>query len=69
MIRSGKIGFMATSHIGRLLRKRIEEERLKIAMGLLDGDVAEQRLTYWQGYAAGLQVAMNILDEIEREGE
>jgi len=58
---------MAISHIGRVLRQRAEEERLKTAMGLLDGVVTDRSLEYFIGYGQGIKWAMDELEQIEKE--
>ena len=59
---------MAISHIGRLLRQRAEQERLKTAFGLLEGLANSKSLEYFQGYAEGIKWAMNEIENIESEG-
>lgn len=59
---------MALSHIGRVLRQRLDEERLKMAFGLLDGAATDtEKLNWYVGYAQGLKWVIDMIEEIERE--
>ena len=52
------------------MRERIEQERLNLAMDLLESGTARDlpQVRFVQGYAAGLKSAISYLEEIESEG-
>ncbi len=59
---------MAISHIGRRLREEADRERLRTAMGLLEGGADLNRVMFCQGFAEGIKWVMARLDDIESEG-
>ena len=59
---------MATSHIGRLLRQRVEEERQTSMDSLARGEAKDfETYRYLIGRLTGMKQVMQFLDEIERE--